>query len=638
MNEQELTALLIENVSLQLRHPHYVRTVETRNFSRMMTTGEGQDSEVHRYRRFEDEELKEQRSRLYNSQTEGLISSLRKHWKRMQRIESVRETIEGPNETAIKALRESYYNFIPGESLNDWLNRTLEYLGVTDPNAWIVYERTDRRNEENRVLDVKTWPFIVPSIDALNFEYLYGELQWFICRTSTLERVVESGRITTKVLETYFLYAPGGIVRLREIGQKTTPETGETVVDIDVYIAPEMTDVSHMDTTVMIYTGGNKRRHFYLKTIQNGTTEVPALIAGAYLDEITGQETCVPWFQPGKGQLDDIIKLKSSLDVILTVHTYPRRWEFVKPCRFSDPAQGECVGGYLNGDHGHICPACGGSGKAPNFTTEQEVLQLILPDSPEMILELPKLAFTEPIDTTLPELLQKLIDRREVQFVNAIFSSDPHQKPDGAGDMTAFEVAKINDGVHDALITYGRHYSRHWELAVRVGAQYREVEVTNVDHSFPEDLEIDTLDELLFRFGQAKEKGVGFEVIAALRRRIQQKVFEASPTKQKTIAARYEWLPFDDKSEQEVAMILAGRSPLDSARVLRENWLEVFREIEQENPLFADMAYPKQREIVGAKVDEFKTRIELIDEPQGPELTPAMDEETDDEQETGSAE
>lgn len=571
---------------------------------------------MQRYRRFEDDDLKEQRVRLYNSPTPGPIASLRNHFQNLATIEGVRETWEVDNQDALTALKESFCNFMPGESLNDWLNRVLEHYNSTDPNAWIIFERYDTRNEEGGIIQTNVWPFIVPSADAINYSYEYGRLQWFLCRTSTMERFVKQGSAYLKVLENYYLYFPGGIVRAREIGEKTIQEEGEILVSIEAYpIDGQYSILPNHAGPTPIFVGAPKVRNFYIKTIDNGTTEVPAIVAGAYMDETTEQETRVGWFQAGEAIINDMIKLKSALDVVITTHTYPKRAEYTKPCNYKSN-KGECVGGWINDvrDENHRCPACGGTGKAPNFTTEQAILQMTLPEDPSLILELSKLSFTEPIDITLPELLQTLIEKKETAFIRTVFMSDPHQKPDGAGDMTAFEVAKIHEGVEKKLKVFCRHYSRVWELAYRVGFQYREIAYTSVDHSFPEDLQIDALDELIARFGHAKEKGVGYEVLAAIRKRIQQKMYEGSPNMQKRIDTRYKWLPFDDKSEVETAMILAARSPRDDTRVLWENHREIFSEIEQENPFFPEMTYEKQKGIIAAKVADFKTRIVLIDD------------------------
>lgn len=626
MGEQDLINLLTENIAYQLRHPDYGRTLEVRHFATSRTTDEGQQDEVERYRRYEADSLKEQRNRLYNSFTGSIISSLRKNWKRLSRVEGIRETFE-PESDALTKLRNDFYSFFPGESLNDWLSRMLEHFQVTDPNTWIVYERADMRNEEGQIILTKVYPFVVPCVDVLNFEYKYGYLQWFLCRTSEIENFVENGVRMSKVLETYFLYSPGKITRMREVGKNTIQEPNETAVLIEVY--PTENEYSDSPSNYPKFVGSKPTKQFYLKQINNGTKEVPALVAGAYMDETTGHKTRVPWFMPGKGLLNDIIKLKSSLDVCLTVHTYPKRREFVKPCKFSTPELGECTRGYLNDirDSEHRCPSCGGTGIEAGFTTEQESIYLFLPDDPALLLELSKLAFTEPVDVTLPELLQKLLDRRTEQFIQAIFSSDSHQKPDASGAKTAFEVARINEGVHDALTTYGKLYSQHVELAYRIGCQYREIPLTNVDHSFPEDLQIEMLDELIARFKAAKESGVGYEVVSSIRKRIQQKTFEGDPKAQKRIATRYYWMPFDDRSPEDVAMIIASRSPEDRDVVLYQNFKSIFQEIEEENPTFAEMAVPKQREILNKKVDEYVGRIKLIDAevPEEPAMFPDED-------------
>ena len=639
MNEA-LIAILVENIAFGLRHKYYNRTIEVRDFTYSTTTGKGQEEEVQRYRRFEDDELKEQRVRLYNSPTPGVIAPLRNHFQNLATLEGIRETFETPagSEQALSRLESDYYNFLPGENLNDYLNRTLEHLNATDPNAWIVFERYDTRNEEGRIIgEIGVWPWVVPSVDVLNFEYRHGNLQWVLFRTSTLERTIQNGSAYLKMLENYYLYTPGKVVRAREVGDKTIQENGETLTSIEVFPI-EGNQLPNIQGPP-VYVGAPKVRNFYVSVIETGTNEVPAMVAGAYMDETTEQETRVSWFQSGECIVKDMIRLKNALDVTLSVHTYPRRTEYTKRCKYVSATAGECIGGWMNGiqNEEHRCPACGGSGKPPNFTTDQAVLQLILPDDPADITELSKLSFTEPIDIAFPGMLLDMLDKKEQQFVRTVFMSDPHQKPDGAGDMTAFEVAKLHEGVEKKLKVFCRHYSRVWELAYRVGLQYREIPYISVDHSFPEDLQIDTLDELIQRFGSAKEKGVGYEVVAAIRKRIQQKTYEGSPEMQKRIEARYKWLPFDDKSETETTMVLASRSPLDDTRVLRENHREIFQEIEEENPLFADMAFAMQKEIIAAKVAEFKERIVLIDETPDTGAMDFQDTETDTKDEPQSA-
>jgi CRISPR/Cas system-associated protein Csx1 len=87
------------------------------------------------------------------------------------------------------------------------------------------------------------------------------------------------------------------------------------------------------------------------------------------------------------------------------------------------------------------------------------------------------------------------------------------------------------------------------------------------------------------------------------------------PAKVAKLRASYKWLPFDEKSEEERAMILAGRSAFDSARVLYENWAEIFEEIENETPDFYKFTHEKQQSVIEEKVEKWRGKIQLASEP-----------------------
>lgn len=621
MTAEQITALLIENIQFQYRHECYDRTLAIRKFSKMIVTGEGQDDEVTRYRRFEKDDLKKQRARLYNSLTKYVIARPRSYFKKMFRIEGIRVNLKAADDGKLQQLKDSFRQFQEGKSLQEWLNDKLEYLGVVDPNAWIVYERIDKRGQQGEIQETRVVPWIVQCEDALNYGVEYGDLKWLLARAIQIETTVEKGMRRDKVLENYYLYAPGMIARAREVGAKTIPEIGEQEIDIEVLApagpaiggnAPDDVKAAAKATNI----GGSAPRKFLISVIQNGTAEVPAMCAGVYQDEETMQKCFVSWFDPAEHVLLDLINLKSKLDTTLTVHTYPRRYEFVKGCQFTDQQEGFCDGGRMSVS-GNTCKECGGTGKSANFTTEQEVLSLRMPDRPEDLVELSKYAFTEPIDVTLPKFLSELIEKTEKRVMSAVFNSGVFDKPVFRAEKTAHEVSAEMEGISDVLKPFGDCVSRHFELAYRVGAQYREISGLEVDHSFPEDLQIESLDDLVANYEQMKAAGVGFESLAAMRSRIIRKQYEGSPDDIAAIDARYKWLPFVDKSDEIQAMIISGRPEGDDQRVLWENFFVIFQEIENENtaPRFHEMTYEKQRTIVEAKVAQYKERIGLAIEP-----------------------
>lgn len=580
----------------------------------MISASIGWEDEVTRYRRFEKDELKAQRIRLHNPPTKSALAAPRRYFKRMPRIEGIRRTFTTENDKALTELKEDFYNnFMPGEALEQWQNRILEFYGVNDPNAWIIAERNDRRNIEGGIIKTKVYPFIVPCEDVLNFQKSFGTLDWLLVRTSEMERVTTENTRRDKILENFYLYAPGYVIRAREKGEKTKIETGEKEVAIPDYVTGgELVNPALPGGSIEFKYPEVKTRKFFIKTIQNGTTEVPGDCVGVYPDETTSMQSFVTWFDGAIEDFKDLIRYKSTADVLLATHAYPQTWEFAPGCRDRSTDYGECDGGYYSGirDLEHKCTNCKGTGIPANFTTEQEKVILILPEEGQKeIIELAKLSHTNEIKIDFLGWLDGKIESTTAKIMNTLFGAGLFQKPTNTVTKTATEVNELTAGISDVLAPFGAVESRFFELFFRVGAQYRGFELT-VDKSYPDDLEIETLIEMVMGYDMIKKAGVGYEATAAQRNRIFQKQFEGSPDVQKAIAAKYKFKPFDDKSDEQVAMIIAGLSPTDPTRVLWAYWLQIFQDIEDENEGFYKMAYKMQKEVVAKKVAEVTALIQ----------------------------
>lgn len=620
MTPQELTDLLTENISLGLRHANYERCMEIKVFAKMISTGKDQDEQVTRYRRFEEDDLKDQRIRLYNSLTKYALARPRKYWKRMHRIEGVRRTfkVDKSAEKTLLEIQNQLYNFMPGEALEQWLNRVLEKYGVTDPNAWIVYERADRKNIEGTPIQTTVYPVIFSCENVLNFKKSYGALEWIIVRNTRMERVVSGGAAKDAVLEDFYLYAPGIIVRMREASEKATAEQGEKEVDVPMFWGVQATtDPTGKSGKPAPAQASVKSKRFFLKVIQNGTKEVPAECVGVYFDEVAdtpGQDCFVPWFDPAENVFNDLIHEKSIADTLLTVYAYPKTTEYTKPCRFKHPDLGECVHGYYNDiqDREHLCTSCGGTGEMHGFTTEQAKVKLIMPDGATSsdLIELSKLSHTQDIDIAYLQWLDGKTDRTEARILAAVFDTGLVQKPTNTAEKTAAEINSLMEGIADVLAPFGGGMSKHYELCFRVAGQYRGITI-DVDHSFPESLQIELLPDAVSSFEAIKTAGVGYEAIVAKRKHVFQKLFEGNPEIQNTIAARYVHKPWDDKTDEQLAQILTGLSSTDPLKVQWTYWREIFLEIESADPNFAKKPYKMQQDIVSAKVAEFTERIKV---------------------------
>lgn len=589
---------LLENIQYQLRHSNYERSVEIRDFSYQMSTGLDQSKELTRYRRFEADDLKKQRERLTNTLTKYALSRPRKYLKWVERIDGMRLSVEAADTQKLAELQGFFQSFLPGQTMDEWVMRAADRYGMTDPNAWAVCERQNIV-EAGQTVSVRPYAFIFPSVDALNFEHdVFGNVAWFIGRTSTIEHIVSSGVRRERVLENYYLYAPGFAARARERGEKTQIEDGE------------------FETTLQIFPpigGLPVQRQFFVKIVENGTVETPAMPLGCYVDEATNSNTTfVPWFYPAEHLLKDLIRYKSTEDVVLTTHAYPKRWEFERECTFHDE-RGQCEGGYMGGgnDVSDMCPVCKGTGFPANFTTEQASVKLILPsdsDSQDKLLDLSKLSFVEQVQIELLTHMGTKVEETERKIMAAIFDTGLYQKPTDSKTRTATEVRGELDGISDVLRPYTKLISRGIEFFYRIGAQYLEFEL-KVSHSYPEDLSIATLANEVAVLNEMNDSGVGFEAISAQKGRVLEKVFEGQPMERERAAAKRKHEPFAGHSIESVAMIVAGRDQSDPDRVLWENFENIFLEIFDEDEKFHLRTFADQKARVAEKVEVFKNRV-----------------------------
>lgn len=621
MNTDNPIDALLDIIANDFRHAYYQVTMNAKQFAKQIVTGEGQEDIVTDFRKAESKKQKEQRNRLTNTLTKYVISRPRKYWKKINRVEGVNVVFKTSDVDKLNQLQKNFENFSEGRDLLQWLNFKLEFLGVTDPNSWVIYERHDTRDAEGNIAQTKVYPFIVGCEDVIATKYEFGVLTALCVRQGKLDVSVDrNGVKTEKVIFDWYLYVPGKTIRIREAGVKMNaePEADETAI------------------TIKGDQPGAKPKRLFVAEFNTGTTEVPALAAGAYLDEKTDQKTFVTWFDPAEHVFRDLIRDKSFLDVTKTTHVFPKRYEYVRPCEFQNK-EGKCDKGWMSHDRTIACPSCLGSGKSPTFTTEQQVLQLSMPkgDSSQL-LELSKLSHYEQLPIELPKWLDDQVDKSEKRVMNAVFNGGLIEKATGKEEKTATQVNYEYEDIYDVLQPFADTISRHYELAYRVGAQYLEISEFSVDHRFPKDFKMKTMSDLIEEFERLKKSGAGYDALRNVRRQIIEKQNEDNPQVVAAILARYDFLPFDDKTEEEVAQILAVRSPVDDQRVLRENWLEIFIEIENENIVapFYLMTYEKKKAVVQAKVDQFKSKIVQAGAPDQEDPTAigeggADDDETD---------
>jgi hypothetical protein len=576
----------IEEAIRGIRHVHYKRTLEVKDFSTSMITGKNQKGKISRYKPNEKMTLKEQRDRLYNSPTKFVLARPRKYWKMLSKVPGKNVLVITDDEKRRSEVMSIVDNF-SGHKLIDWLCEVLEFLGCVDPNAWVVYDRIDNRREDGSIAQTTIKPIVVPSTNVLDFSIVNGVVQ-YLTFCEVYSEVIDG---VSQTFENYFCFYPGGFSEAFEASQMA--------------VSKYATDPRYR---LIFYDVKGKTRSFYIRgDVPNASLVTPALQAGAYPDLETNMKTMVSWFDPASDVLEDLIRDKSLLDVEKIVHAFRKRFEYTKKCTAVNEQNQMCVGGYYGGNRipENICNYCGGTGNTPNHTTEQQVLTLALPDRVENIFELSKLYHSEQVDISFPEWLEKEVERQERRVMDAIFNSGIVEM--ASPQKTATETAYEYEDIYLTLEPFERALTRHWALVVKTFAAYINVSLSSCEIRFPKDKKMKSVSELLADIEKGKSIGIGYDSIRVMYETLFQKISEDNENEVSRMLARLDWQPWNDKTEQMIITILAGLEPNNPDKVLYENFNVIFSEIEAENisTPFHSMTWQKQSEIVKQKVNSY---------------------------------
>jgi hypothetical protein len=615
VNRENAVDFLAEQIRLSARHTDYTRTVEVRKFARQMMDLEPHDDIIERFRRFESEELKKQRKeRLYVSPTGLIINRLRKYWRKVKRIDGAVLHIEAEEKQKerVAEMRSDLLDFEDAKPAFEWIVDTAERLGVTDPNAWIVYEREDDYTVGGLPTRTRVYPVVFSSVEALNFQIRFGNVEWAVFSSSRLHQETKGGRVENKWLTDFYLYGGGFTVRFRD-AQKTEAEEGEE--------------------KKAIAGQGKKEQVFWWRIFETGYPYVPAMRVGCYEDDATEGRTFVAWFFAAKNALIDLIRDKNFLDITKAVHVFLRRYEYVKPCGYRDDKTGACcergkLTGARDGTAPTTCPACDGHGLVANFTSEQQVLQLKMPENASNLLELAKLSFYENLPIELPNFLAAEFEKAERRVMLHVLNPGLLKSTAQNGDKTATEVEFDYQDVQAVVSQFAASVSKMIVLLNQTAAAYLDIAPNGdlaVSHRFPDDFRFETLAEAIRNFEAAKEAGIGYDAIKALRRRVWEKIFASQPEMVQVMEARMAWMPFDDKTQDETAAILAMRDPRDPVRILAENHAFIFEIIDAKHPQFHKYPKEAQQKAVAQVVTELTGQIVALGEELPEPVNPAAD-------------
>ncbi len=577
----DLLEILVTRISEDTPHRDYDRTVDHAKWCYQIITGDDQKEILVTYKVRETQKQVDQRIRITNSRTQYVSNKVKKLYNEVHRCDDVVESISytSPNDTGLEALSNALNHWYEDKPLKKYINNRFKDLVFEDPNAYIIIEfiNDDPVNKKPTV-----YPFEVRADEVYDHKYVNGVLKYLITQHAVSYKSKVKNQET--IGKRYTMYGIGYSYVMQHVPKDavfTTPAGWEEII---------------------IKVGDQKTPQKYIwKGYESKTTECPAFRVGYSDDPQTRGRTKVSPMYPAEKIITDLIWNKSEYDLSKALHGFYQKFAYVDNCGV---CQGE--GHYQNSENVEVqCKVCKGSGKDIHSTV-QDIITLKMPNDKANMIPLSDLVYY----ATIPENLIKMqredfvTDQRDV--FNAIFGANVLDR----SEIVETATAKNYDwrAVNNTLFEYADQVSEFFKFTVRTTANHiGEADKLAVQHSFPSDFKLESVQELIDQRSAAQTAGVPMSAISTIDLAILSKQHKDDPDYVKNYKAWERFKPMKDKSQQERMVLLTSTLPADDPeRILYLYYERIMADIFDEYANFADFDYKKQREIVYGKVNVIK--------------------------------
>jgi len=600
------TDKLMQIIEFDLRPPLYAETVAISEEAEMFLARktEKQTKYLEKVAMREDQEQIDTRVRLTNTYSAVALAPVLAYYQEIDRTDGVNTLVQG-DEGVAQRLGEYFDKYLSFQSLHQYCVDAALHFSKQDPNAWTVFEHlVEDVDGQRRILDM--YPVEVLSREVRGFDYNEaGVLQWLAFEFLRTEVRQVGNKLVAKELSDFYLYGKGFSVHFAQVDDMPTK----------------------LDYVAMGYDVINIRTHTYFyRTYLTSTQEVPAIRWTAYPSSEHNRKIGELSFADGIPILRDIVRDKSFFDLQKVGHIRPEKMQYVKPCTYRDEETGIlCDGGWLRyPDRTERCDACHGSGKLSS-TGEQDLITLRWPDDPAEIVDLASLSHYVERPVNIAEFYRDEIRYLSASLFLTIYNQQGVSAEELANVQTATQVTIEANKINNKLAACALLVCRAWQKAWRVGFQYFGVQDYTVKMTYPADLGVESLGQLINRYGAAKTNGLPYAITWGIATDILQKQYRNSPVMVNEIKAFEEFKPWRAKSPEEIALIIGRRADDDPQVVLWSEFDRIKTSIQAERQAsglgyFHEIIDPAERErIIMEKVAEVTEGIKFKGS------TPALD-------------
>ncbi len=564
---------------------HYARTVEIEETAEMFNAedSEEQREEIHKYRRTEDAELKEQRIRVSNPVTGAALAPAYAVYRSLSRVAPM-ALIEFKDKTKGDKIRADMSVFYARKPVLEYTFNQCLHASIFDPNSWLIIESDPVFGQGGTVAARYVYPVVFSCEEVWDVQINKSGIPVAV----TIKQVKEA-----KAGETYaeWRYYTAGMTTHAIEAHKDMP-------------AP----VGYAQVEWMV----DKRPvTYYVLEYPNTTKTLPGACLGAYMAE--EMQYYVTLYNEANPQLRELIKTGNLADVTEIIHAWPERFEYAKRCTHVNEQSMHCDGGYYGGvkNADHCCHACNGVGYI-KVNSEQVTKTMPMPETIDGLLDLAKLVHY--VDRPL-DLLERFDSREQLIAFGiylTIFNQDTTPRK-VATPGTATEFVLNFEAQYNKVVTFVRRVEDVVETIWQAAAGHWDVE-GDFEYKYPADLKFQSFTELVANYKATADAGLDASIRDHVRDQILRRMYENNPAMYDEAKALEAWKPFAGKSPEDTAFILSGRDVTDPERVLWEGFDLFQREtMVSEGGMFHKKDYAAQQVIVTAWIGKQQARAKYLD-------------------------
>lgn len=610
--EEQLFQILVQVIEKEKRHPDYNHVVALRRRYFQYLTGKYQDDLIVSYKDRESDTQKKQRIKITQPRTPYYGAITMQPFEEVARAEDFKANLTSTKENKEKIVAEIQSrldNFCDGMSLRSYMDVACRHYNFYDPNAWFITEFVNQFPGKEKPY---TFPLVVNSLNALDYEYFLGELQYLVYREPIFIKDYDSvdANMPAVVKSINSLLGIKSTIASDDLNTEAEPPSGYSKGYRYVLYAPDIS-LEFIETNQKEGQELEDKKRYIYNRYDTMSMIVPAQRFGYLKDPETDLRTFVSPLHPANSLFEEAIQRKSEVDLHLALHGFLQKYTYGRDCTHKTADEGTCNEGKMT-KNGSTCTMCKGVGKLLH-TTVQDVVVVNLPNDIVENGNLPKiqdLVYYVQVPTELIELQRVVLKDIEADILRAVFNTRMFESK--VVQTTATEVIIDKIPINNVLKKAADHQAELMKLATIVTA----IHTMNFDgfscsYSYGGDFRLESIGQLLEQRQAAVNAGAPAAIIEAIDSKILHKQFQGDSTAILRAKSRANHRPFRERAVMDKQFLLATIEPTNPLYVLEVFFEAIMDEIENENrdPEFYKLDFQLQKELINKKVATYQDQI-----------------------------